>query len=561
MLTKRDFSLIKPPRRKRRGIKPIVDQTGLFPNKVAPQAAGNATQRDSIVVVQPISTTTTLLTSFDSSILSSTVTFTATVSSVGPNPIGKPLGSITFLDRQTSLGIVNLANGVATLSISSLTAGIHSLTAQYNPSVDFQPSISTPTSFTVKNPLPDLNAIYPASTKANGFGFILTLSGNNILPISKVRWGGVQLTTFYEPTKPNELTAGVSSNNISLPAITLVSIFNSGPGGGDSINLPFEITSTNPPVLPNPVPTTLTLNPTSRTAGSTGFQLAVTGQSFVLGASVLWNGQSRPTTFLDSQNLTAQILTSDLNQPGIGVVQVLNPLPGGGYSNLQVLKINPSSYPPPTLTSLSPVSITTGGPAFSLVVTGTNFTSFSIVKWNDSPRNTVYISSTLLLADIGPGDIDKTSTATINVSNPGIDALSTLPVNIVANCQLNVITSTADTSGCGTLRGTIQYLKDQGGNASMAWEINRTSQLAISSPLTLDRRVSLTFPCGQDGKPQLEIKVIPGIAGLIIDNRTAPVVSGIPLLSRIKISGAGGPLLQVLGGGGTKVSCVVVKKS
>jgi len=39
--------LIKPPRRKRRGIKPIVDQTGLFPNKVAPQAAGNATHRDS----------------------------------------------------------------------------------------------------------------------------------------------------------------------------------------------------------------------------------------------------------------------------------------------------------------------------------------------------------------------------------------------------------------------------------------------------------------------------------------------------------------------------------
>jgi len=38
---------IKPPRRKRRGIKPIVDQTGLFPNKVAPQAAGNATHRDS----------------------------------------------------------------------------------------------------------------------------------------------------------------------------------------------------------------------------------------------------------------------------------------------------------------------------------------------------------------------------------------------------------------------------------------------------------------------------------------------------------------------------------
>jgi|GEM_PF-2670852 len=45
--------LIKPPRRKRRGIKPIVDQTGLFPNKVAPQAAGNATQRDSNVAYQP----------------------------------------------------------------------------------------------------------------------------------------------------------------------------------------------------------------------------------------------------------------------------------------------------------------------------------------------------------------------------------------------------------------------------------------------------------------------------------------------------------------------------
>jgi trimeric autotransporter adhesin len=70
----------------------------------------------------------------------------------------------------------------------------------------------------------------------------------------------------------------------------------------------------------------------------------------------------------------------------------------------------------PTLTSISPVSKVANTGAFTLTVTGTNFSSASVVRWNGSNRTTTYVSPTQLTASIPATDITSAGTAAITVA-------------------------------------------------------------------------------------------------------------------------------------------------
>src|SRR5262249_22392039 len=72
----------------------------------------------------------------------------------------------------------------------------------------------------------------------------------------------------------------------------------------------------------------------------------------------------------------------------------------------------------PTLTSISPNSATAGGPAFTLGLTGTNFSPSSQVQWNGSARPTGFISATQLTAAIPASDIAAPGVAQVTVFNP-----------------------------------------------------------------------------------------------------------------------------------------------
>jgi hypothetical protein len=69
------------------------------------------------------------------------VTFTATVTPVTPGS-GTPTGKVVFLDGKTLLGTAWLVNGQATLTVSNLTAGSHSITAVYDGDINFVPTTS-----------------------------------------------------------------------------------------------------------------------------------------------------------------------------------------------------------------------------------------------------------------------------------------------------------------------------------------------------------------------------------------------------------------------------------
>src|SRR5262249_13216378 len=83
----------------------------------------------------------------------------------------------------------------------------------------------------------------------------------------------------------------------------------------------------------NPAPVLSSLSPDTATREGPPFTLTVNGSNFVSGASVVWNGVSRPTTFVSSTQLTAQIATADILVGQTYKVTVLNPTPGGGTSS------------------------------------------------------------------------------------------------------------------------------------------------------------------------------------------------------------------------------------
>ncbi|MFN0118532.1 MAG: DUF4082 domain-containing protein, partial [Elusimicrobiota bacterium] len=155
--------------------------------------------------------------------------------------------------------------------------------------------------------------------------------------------------------------------------------------------------------------------------GGNAFTLTATGNDFISGSTILWNGLERTTTFISATSLTALIPASDLTSSGTVNVSVFTSTPGGGTSASQIFTINQASNPAPVLLSISPSSTTVGGSAFTLTASGNDFIADSIIRWNGLDRVTAFINSTSLTAVIPVSDIISSGTANVTVytSTPG----------------------------------------------------------------------------------------------------------------------------------------------
>ena len=89
----------------------------------------------------------------------------------------------------------------------------------------------------------------------------------------------------------------------------------------------------------NPVPFINSISPNSGRL-NTSTTVVVTGYNFVPGSIVKWNSEDRPTTYIGSETLKAQLYSSDLNTTGNYLITVSNPIPGGGLSNAVLFTIN-----------------------------------------------------------------------------------------------------------------------------------------------------------------------------------------------------------------------------
>jgi hypothetical protein len=100
--------------------------------------------------VNQAATTTALTSAPNPSVSGQTVALRATVTAASPG-VGTPSGTVSFFDGSTLLGTSVISGGVAQLSTSRLSVGVHHLTAVYHGNANFTPSTSPVDNQTVQS--------------------------------------------------------------------------------------------------------------------------------------------------------------------------------------------------------------------------------------------------------------------------------------------------------------------------------------------------------------------------------------------------------------------------
>jgi len=149
--------------------------------------------------------------------------------------------------------------------------------------------------------------------------------------------------------------------------------------------------------------------------GVTPITLSATATS---GLPVVFSVQSGPAA------VNGNVLTIT----GVGTVVVAanqagNSTYGVAPQVTQTIVVNQAA---PTLDSLSPAFISAGKSAFTLTVTGTGFTSSSVVYWGSAALTTTYVSATQLTASVPATEVASAGTAAITVQTVASASASNL---------------------------------------------------------------------------------------------------------------------------------------
>jgi hypothetical protein len=261
---------------------------------------------------------------------------------------------------------------------------------------------------TINNPSPSLKSLSPSTATQGQPGFTLTLVGNGFAPSSQVLWNGSpRLSLFLDGS---HMTATINPTDIQISGTIQVVVATSQPGGGVSNEMDFVVKPTT-----SGIPTITSISPSGGFAGSTQLTILVTGSNFQPQSVVTWNGNNRSTNFSNSSNVTAFILQSDLTAAGTVQIAVVNPPPGGGSSNPVPFQI---TDPVPSISLLSPLSVTSGNADTSLLVQGSGFTAASVVTYNGVPKSTSFGANTQISVAIPAADMVAAGTVQVQILNP-----------------------------------------------------------------------------------------------------------------------------------------------
>jgi hypothetical protein len=278
-------------------------------------------------------------------------------------------------------------------------------------------SSSSSSSGGTDNPVPVANTLAPAGVEKGADEFTLTISGSNFIADSVVRWNGSDRATTF--ISSSQLQTTISETDIATAAIVPVTIFNPIPGGGLSGALNFTVA--------NPVPELVSLFPVGADAGDGETVINITGNYFVDGSAVQWNGEERETIFVSDTALQVTILETDLTNAGEAGITVVNPTPGGGSSVAHPFTIHeviPLQTAAPVLYDLKPRSVVldNGGLDLTITITGENFGANddddTRVLLNGVPLTSLVESTALIKATIPAVNLMTEDVLTITVETP-----------------------------------------------------------------------------------------------------------------------------------------------
>jgi len=197
---------------------------------------GNTLEINGTALSAPYLSFTALASSTASSVYGQPVTFTATLRAANPTD-GTPSGTVDFFDNTTGtdLGTAPVTNGVATLITQALTAGSHTITADYEGDSNFAFSLDTATQTVQQDAT---TTALTASAPTPLYGQVETFTAT-VAPISPGSGTPTGTVTFYDGstslgTASLATSGGVTTATLSTAALAVGSHALTAAYGGDS---------------------------------------------------------------------------------------------------------------------------------------------------------------------------------------------------------------------------------------------------------------------------------------------------------------------------------------
>jgi large repetitive protein len=518
-------------------------------------------------VVQPATTTTTLMSSNPTAPVGSLVTFTATVSStIGP----MPTGTVTFMAGTATLGSGTLqSNGTVVLPLSSLAPGTYSIVAVYNNGgdTDDATSSSAPLTETIQK-IPTATTLSPSQNPISA-GAILTLSSAVSATGSATGAGALTGTvTFSEGATVygsvpinNSGDATLSISTLSAGSHSIIATYT----GSGNMNY---ATSTSM-VLVEVVQSTGTMTTLTSTAATT-----LAGQPASFTASVS-STTGIPTGSVNFYDGGVSIGQAQLN--ALGVATLSTSTLTVGLHNITAVYVSDGNYNTSTsailqhTVILATTTLTLAGPGTPVDAGGTFVMTATLSSNGIAPTGTLTlhnggatIATLSVTADgtfsfsnlsLGVGTYQLTAVYSGNANNA---VATSAPVTVVVQLTPTTtslsssanpvtlgqsVTFTATASG-GTPRptGAIEFLDGITVLGSSTVNANGTATFAIST-LTFGTH-SITASYG--GDPDHAVSASSALSEKVVEAATAslsssvnPSIFGTNVIFTVKITGVG----------------------
>ena len=266
------------------------------------------------------------------------------------------------------------------------------------------------------NDTPAVTNLFPSNITAGSAGFTLAITGTGLIGSASrgatfAYWNGSPRSTTFNLSS-NQLQVTIPASDLVLPGAPQITLWNPPPGGGMSIA---AATFTIEPLV-NSAPTIATVSPLSAMMGGPDFMLTISGTNYAATDVIAWNGIPQTTTISGGMASTT-IPSGYINMVGTASVTVSQPglivaAPSVAFP------ITGANNPSPSLSSLSPSSVASGGPDFEVVVNGSGFNATSVAEWNGIPLATADLTGSQLVILIPAADTASSGSAQITVTNP-----------------------------------------------------------------------------------------------------------------------------------------------
>ncbi len=240
-----------------------------------------------------------------------------------------PAGSVVFTVDSTTYSAA-VSSGVATVTVSGLSVGSHTVFATYTSSDGYTSATSATATLTVAQATPTVTAWPTASA----------ITAGQTLASSQLSGGAASVSGSFAFTSPATAPGpGTAAQGVTFTPTDTVDY--STVTGTVSVTVDYL-----PPVIS-------ALSPPLNVAGNAAFTFNVQGSGFASASTIYWGTTALATQYVSSSQLAAQVPASDIAAAGTAAITVQTPSPGGGISNAMQFEIDSSAAGDPTFATVT----------------------------------------------------------------------------------------------------------------------------------------------------------------------------------------------------------------